>query len=723
MPEVVWQFSKIGDAELKKAIATLGEDGVRAQAAQQAAQERADAEWRKAMNARLGVSRNVTAEMAAQERATAKASSDAAKKAMADAKAVAKIREDEAKKAAAAQEASIKKVEDAAVASARRIAMVVPNLLGGIGKRLISDLGAGWMTSLSGLSGKVIDGISGAVRESMKLQGIARRIAIDARRPGEKLTNVSALRREFEETAIANPGMKAEDVAAGVGAFREKSGSLPDARKYADVIAKVSQATGKGTEEIGALAGKLHREFKIKDVNEMGDALAAVAARAKVGGVSFEQAASQLQLASGRAKGAGYDIERLGVRGMNALLGAAGEGGDPERSGQAVGMFMSKLTSQATKLKGTGKGGLGLDVYSTEKDEHGQAKIRPIQDIMAEMFVKARAQNTVKGDETNAVPMKLALDKIFGGGGRGQPGAVMTPMLDAFNKAYASTQGTEKEKAAAGASAVKAKFDELAAASGDYKDLLQDVNTVQATGGAQMEAAWQSLVQAVGKEMVPTLTGFMKEIGANKGLWEALAGSVGLLGTAVRGVVAFLQALHLVSGGEHTNAMATYAQERQEALSQYAALGEEKPGESKETSVKRRLLKKRIVDASRFYVGEEEAALDSGEQSKGRTQVELMAMYAKLKEHKQALAAYDEGGGLGGSGDHTTTAAPGTTPATGSPTADKQHAAADKQHAAADKQHAAADAIGRHIATLGTIVDRANHGSGGSVFSGATPGK
>src|SRR5207253_1664391 len=134
----------------------------------------------------------------------------------------------------------------------------------------------------------------GAVREAAELQRITKRIAVDARRPGEKLADTAALRHGFEQTAIATPGLKAQDVAAGVGAFRERSGSLDLAVKFQDVIAKTSLATGIAAETIGAAAGRMSREMKITNVKDMRDALAAISARAKDGGLDFNQAAAQL---------------------------------------------------------------------------------------------------------------------------------------------------------------------------------------------------------------------------------------------------------------------------------------------------------------------------------------------------------------------------------------------------------------------------------------------
>lgn len=482
--EIQWKFSRLGDDDVSSVIKSLGEEATRANAKRL---KEEDDLWKAKIKAAEQAKKVEEKAWADVEKAAEKASKALAK----EASDIAKAHEKAAKETQKVWDRANKQILDS---------------FASVGKGIANGLGLATFSSVTSF-------VSGAARDAMKLQGQSRRIAIDARRPGEAMVDPNVLRREFERTAIANPGMNASDVASGVGAFRQTSGNLDKAREFSGVIAKMSQAFGKDAEEVGKVAGKVFREFKPKSAEEMGDALAAINARAKQGGVTFEQAAGQFTMAAGRIKGAGYSLETLGTKGLNALMVSAGEGGDPEKAGQAVGMFMSKLSQQAVKLKKKGKGGLGLDIYGTTQDERGQAQMRPIQEIIADLAGKARDKFKDKGLADNAAPMMAELRKMFGGGGRGSPFAVMEPMLNAFNKAYGATKGTAAEKTAAGQAAVKAKFEELSAAQGNYKDALQDAAEVQKTLSARWTAAQEVLKEKIANAILPGLVTVSEKLG------------------------------------------------------------------------------------------------------------------------------------------------------------------------------------------------------------------
>ena len=85
--------------------------------------------------------------------------------------------------------------------------------------RTLTGMGRDAALGAVGVGASMLGVVGQAAREGIRLQDIAARLSINARGAGEKGADATALRREFENAAIANPGVKAADVAAGAAGF------------------------------------------------------------------------------------------------------------------------------------------------------------------------------------------------------------------------------------------------------------------------------------------------------------------------------------------------------------------------------------------------------------------------------------------------------------------------------------------------------------------------
>src|SRR6185437_1300166 len=264
-PKVIqWKFAAIGDDDLKQAIKDIGEDGVRQAVAKERAEMRAAVEARRAMDQKLGTARTteaaIRAAIARTKRPAKKAEAQRWKEVEKTAARIEREMAQEVKRDERRAEQRVKREQRDAervrmywIASFTGLAprMMRMGLANAIAMQAAKQSVQGTIQVLSRIGQYAFSELQNAVREAMRLDDTVRDIAIHNRQPGGPLADTTAMRKEFEQTAISNKGMTAEQVAHGVGAAAQASGDLSGARGMRDVIAKVSQATGEDAGKVG----------------------------------------------------------------------------------------------------------------------------------------------------------------------------------------------------------------------------------------------------------------------------------------------------------------------------------------------------------------------------------------------------------------------------------------------------------------------------------------
>ncbi len=411
----------------------------------------------------------------------------------------------------------------------------------GAARQIAGELGAGaLMHGLRGMfqsaSSFAISTIGGAVREAIKLQSMARRISIDARKGGEKFTDPTAIRMDLEKAALLNPGVTAEGVGASVAEYRQRTGNLDEARQFAGVFATTKSAVGDNasSEQIGKAASILSKQFDIHSVQDMGDAMGKLVFAAKESGQPLHELVSRFDKLGAAAKS--YKLGG-GVEGLNKLLALnamAREGVGERAAPTAVQGLMRSLKQNAMKIKqATGD---KVDPYA---DKAGNMK--PIEQTIAGLFSYTKHG----GDKDNMNEVAKSVSKIVGQ----RSMEAMSPLFNVYKKTYGDTQGSQETKAAAATAAVIEKFRELEKASGDYEELQKDAAQAQLGPAEQIAGAYEKLKAAAGEELAPTLTKFALDVSKNKGAFEALVLVIEGLSAAMSAMIDKLQRAGIISGG------------------------------------------------------------------------------------------------------------------------------------------------------------------------------
>jgi hypothetical protein len=346
--------------------------------------------------------------------------------------------------------------------------------------RTLTGLGKDAALAGVGAGGAVLGIVGQAAREGAQLQDTANRLSISARGAGETGADASTLRREFEAAAIANPGVKAADVAAGAQSFVAKTGDLGAARRFESTFATVSAASGASVEDISAAAADLFQKFDITSIQQMQEALASLAFQGKLGAFEIKDAASQFAKMSAAAQRFGVAKGPEGLKILGGLTQIARSStGSPEQAATAVEATFRQLVASSGKLQG-----MGVNVF----EKGSKSKTRDVRDVLVDTIAKSKG----------SLPK---LQEIFGEEGiRG-----ISPLISTFNGAKDGTKGTEAQKTAAGIAAMREALAKAIDAPGDWAEVVKDAAQAQRSSGAQLDAAWESMKATVSQEAVPAL--------------------------------------------------------------------------------------------------------------------------------------------------------------------------------------------------------------------------
>ncbi len=365
-------------------------------------------------------------------------------------------------------------------------------------------LGAFGGLSLSSLVGRGVDLAGASVRESVKLDEMARRGAINAGLAGQKL-DPAALRRQFENAAISNPGQKSEDIAQAFLSYQAKTGKALGASETG-MLATVSSGSGANIADVAETAASLSKQLDITGLKDMQEALSILTVQGAEGAVEFKDMAKQFDRLTAAAGTFGIGKGVGAVASLGGLFQLTREAtGGPEQATTALERMFAKFQdpSVLAKLKSE-----GVSVY----DQKGQAK--PIQDVLLQTIAGVGGKDTVK--------KRGELAKMFDTEGM----KAIAPLLRTFIDATAA--------GADGMAAMRRKLEDVTNTTDAVARVNQAAATAQESAGARLSASWEKLKQQVGDDLVPKLIPLVDEFVSMSGAAKPVVKELGYLANSAK---------------------------------------------------------------------------------------------------------------------------------------------------------------------------------------------
>lgn len=322
-----------------------------------------------------------------------------------------------------------------------------------------------------------------ASRSAMSLQEQATRAAIAGRMPGQEI-DPTALRKRWENAAIASPGVTAEEVGSGYSAFVGKTGNAKMAEQMLDTWATAASATGSRVEDLAAVTADLFQKFDISSVEGMRDAFAELVFQGKKGSFELKDAANlfpRLAAAAG-AFGVGSGISAVQKLGGLTQIARTGTGSS-EQAATAIERVFANLTQKQDKLKT-----MGVDVFDSKT-----GRANDVFEILSQTIAKAGGKDMGQ--------KRAALGDLFGEEGI----RAVNPMLMMFAKA--TEQGKD------GLQAVRDALEDASKSGARWGDVVEDAANAQSTAGSRLTAAWERIKAVVGDRVVPVIAEMASRFG------------------------------------------------------------------------------------------------------------------------------------------------------------------------------------------------------------------
>lgn len=353
----------------------------------------------------------------------------------------------------------------------------------------VGKAGAGMI----GVGGSVL--AASAVTESLKLDEMTRRLAINGRAAGEKGADPETLRKQMISTGIET-GIAPEALAGAAQTYVAKTGDLDTATKNLKNFAIVAQATGASVEDVASTAADLAQKFDIKSAKDMGDALGVLAFQGKKGAFELKDMAAQFPEMAAAAQRAGLK----GVGGMRTLGGLAQisrqSTGSGAEASTALVMAMTQLTNKSGELhSGEALGGRTVDVF---KGGDPTKDARDLPTVLAEVISRSHGNQE-------------QLSKLFDVRGI----RAVSPMIKAYHDASDKAGGGAKGEAA-GKQAVLDMIKDASNATGEFSDVQKDAADAMKATSVQLDIAMMQLKQVFAEQLMPAVREFaprLKELG------------------------------------------------------------------------------------------------------------------------------------------------------------------------------------------------------------------
>jgi hypothetical protein len=423
-----------------------------------------------------------------------------------------------------AEKLRVAQTEKARIAEAKRSAMARDGMAGSV-FRGVGGVAMGLAAAGIGVSVQ-------ATRDAMRVQELANRVSINARKSGQDFLDPNVLRKEWEKTAQQSPGQTAEGVGNAVQKFIAMTGDIDTARTGQGVFATVASATGADIGDVAETAASIATHFDIKGLEEMRDVLASLTFQGKEGAFELKDAAAYMQGMA--ASAAAFGVQK-GAQGIKTLGGLAQIARTTNGSGAEAATSVERMFTQ---LK-TGAAGLkkstGIDIY---KD----GKTRDITELLPEIIAKMGGSDMMK--------KQTGLQQLFDVKGF----QAVSPLVTKYNEVYRNTKGadgkpaTEAERMKAAMAAVTAEIDKNINAAGTWNDVQKDAARAQQNSSAKLAAAWEKVVAMAGEEIVPALIPLVGEFAGLTGVIKPAIEAIGLFIRGLGSVVDFLRKVHILDG-------------------------------------------------------------------------------------------------------------------------------------------------------------------------------
>lgn len=379
--------------------------------------------------------------------------------------------------------------------------------------------GAGGVAAGAGAA--VLGATIAATRDAMRVQELANRVSINARKSGQAFIDPRSLRREWEQTAQQNPGQTAEGVGQAVQKFIAMTGDIESARRGQGVFATVASATGADITSVAATSASMADKFGIKSQEDMKEVLAALTFQGKEGAFELSDAAQYFQEMASAASsfGMGKGVQSVKTLGGLAQI-ARGENGSGAEASTSVERMFTQLKLGAAGLKKD----TGVDIY-----RDGQT--RDITELLPEIIAKVGGSDIAK--------KQTGLQQLFDTKGF----QAVAPLTRAYNEAYRSASGTDDERMKAGMAAVTEVINKATNAAGSWKDVVIDASRAQQDSSARITAAWERVVAVAADELLPAVLPIINDLTRFNGV---LGSSITEFGLFLRGLRQTLEFFGLI---------------------------------------------------------------------------------------------------------------------------------------------------------------------------------
>lgn len=359
--------------------------------------------------------------------------------------------------------------------------------------------------------------LGAAAKEAMALDTIANQLARNARMSGgagSAKVDQAAIRQQLIQTAVANKGIKSEDLGAAMVAYQGKTGEIASASMQ-DMFAKSMLAGDISGEDIAAVAANLRDKLGIKSEKDMGDAIATLMSQGAQGTFEMKDMAALFERIGAAAQGVGYGQGVGGVRKLGGLMQVIrGATGSREQAATGVENLFSALVAHQKQI---GAGPTGTQVFA----DKAHTRLRDVTDIVTDIIVKK------KGD----------IGAIQATVGDKQAYQAMQPLVSAYN---AATGGkTDKASVEAGRKAISDALERAAGNVSHYSDVLDAAAMASEKDSAALTAAWEQIKGAAAEKLLPIFSKMVDSgaidtaIGAFESLAEVVANVADAMGMLV----------------------------------------------------------------------------------------------------------------------------------------------------------------------------------------------
>jgi hypothetical protein len=290
-----------------------------------------------------------------------------------------------------------------------------------------------------------------------------------------------------------------EEIVAGFDAVREKSGEALLAAQSLGILGEAMNATGKSSEEFGAIIGSLRKKFGISELGELKSALLSIFEATKGGKIRFEELSEDLDELGSIAGAAGL----TGITGFRKALGlAAAVAPQVNQSISEVLTGMDQLTEklrQQPVVEGLAKAG-------------GVAGKRFFEDFLAQPDAFARLRTLLEASARKGKLGKLRKEAIevefTGREERAAFQSLAKPFMEAFAAARASGKNA-KEATVAATAAFDASVARLGTATSTWESIQRDAAERASGTAAKLRNAQEVWEQAFRR---PEMIGAMNQL-------------------------------------------------------------------------------------------------------------------------------------------------------------------------------------------------------------------